>query len=382
MPEKRRILVFIDWFLPGYKAGGPIRSVANMTEHLSDKYDFFIVTSDTDYTETKAYEGIKSNSWVNFASGIFVYYFSKDKLNKAGLEKLIKSQNFDIAYINGIYSYFFSILPLQILKNTEKKVIVCARGMLSPQAFSRKSFKKTVFIQSAKWRGIYKGVLFHATTPDENRHIRNKLGKKTQVFTAANFSRKLQDKYLRNTEKEVGKIRIVSVARISQEKNTKFALERLLEITGDEIIFDIYGSIYDRDYWNECRKLIDKMPGNISVSYKGTLPSEKVPETFGKYHLSFMPSIGENFGHSLYESMAAGTPVLTSTGTPWRNLRKHQAGYDIDLSEPERFTNSIKEVILYDKTKFLKLSESARKFAARNSRTDELKMLYTKMFEQ
>ncbi|MBI9061941.1 MAG: hypothetical protein JEZ14_08115 [Marinilabiliaceae bacterium] len=49
MPKKK-ILIFIDWFLPGYKAGGPVRSMANMVEYLMEEYDFFIVTRNTDYT--------------------------------------------------------------------------------------------------------------------------------------------------------------------------------------------------------------------------------------------------------------------------------------------------------------------------------------------
>jgi hypothetical protein len=31
---KKKILVFVDWYLPGYKAGGQIRSVASMVGHL------------------------------------------------------------------------------------------------------------------------------------------------------------------------------------------------------------------------------------------------------------------------------------------------------------------------------------------------------------
>jgi len=29
--DKKKILVFIDWYLPGYKAGGPVRSMANIS---------------------------------------------------------------------------------------------------------------------------------------------------------------------------------------------------------------------------------------------------------------------------------------------------------------------------------------------------------------
>ena len=39
MSSKKKILVFVDWYLPGYKAGGQIRSVAAMAGHLKEAYN-------------------------------------------------------------------------------------------------------------------------------------------------------------------------------------------------------------------------------------------------------------------------------------------------------------------------------------------------------
>jgi hypothetical protein len=58
---KPRVLVFVDWYLPGYKAGGPIRSVAALVRSLRDHCTFSIVTSDTDATERTPYPGVRSD---------------------------------------------------------------------------------------------------------------------------------------------------------------------------------------------------------------------------------------------------------------------------------------------------------------------------------
>jgi hypothetical protein len=63
MPQKN-ILIFIDWFLPGYKAGGPISSNANLIAHLGLEYKFFVITRNTDYCETKPYENIAPLAWI------------------------------------------------------------------------------------------------------------------------------------------------------------------------------------------------------------------------------------------------------------------------------------------------------------------------------
>ena len=89
MEAKKTILLFIDWYLPGYKAGGPIQSCANLVNHLKDKYHFLIVTRDTDYCETKPYPSVKSNAWNVVEENVHIYYFGAKNLNKNNIFKLI-----------------------------------------------------------------------------------------------------------------------------------------------------------------------------------------------------------------------------------------------------------------------------------------------------
>ena len=43
---KMRVLVFVSNYLPGYRGGGPIRTIQNMVENLGDEIEFLIVTRD------------------------------------------------------------------------------------------------------------------------------------------------------------------------------------------------------------------------------------------------------------------------------------------------------------------------------------------------
>ena len=80
--NKERILVFIDWYLPGFRAGGPIRSCANLVEHLKDEFDFSIITRNTDYMETIPYPSVKSDQWNILDDGTRIYYFSEENISK------------------------------------------------------------------------------------------------------------------------------------------------------------------------------------------------------------------------------------------------------------------------------------------------------------
>ncbi len=363
MPDlKKKILVFIDWFFPAYKAGGPVTSVKNIVDYLNDYFEFFIITSDRDYLDEKPYKNIVFDKWIDFSQNVKVFYISQNNLSKKYITNLIKKINFDFAYINGIYSFYFSILPLSIVKKMQKKILVSPRGMLSEHAFSRKNLKKKLFLKLSKLIGLYKNILFHATNEEEKKDIIAVTGNKN-VKVIPNLPRKIDLKEVAEKEKKQGELKIVSIARISQEKNTKFALEILSKITEGKITFDIFGSINDQNYWSECKEIITSMPKNITVNYKKTVNSENVLETFAKYHFSFMPSLGENFGHSIFESMAAATPVITTNNTPWKNLEENGIGWDIDLKNNYKFIDVLKSCLNLKQNQFNKISKKSFKFA-------------------
>ena len=381
MSKKKKILIFIDWFLPGYKAGGPIRSVANIIEHLSNEFEFEIVTSNTDYSEKEPYKNIESDKWVSFQKNVFVFYFSEKNFSAQNLKKLIKNTDFDIAYINGIYSFRFSILPLYFLKKTRKKIIVASRGMLSKHAFSSKSFKKSLFLKAAKLFGLYKKVVFQATEPKEADDIKKIIKKYKTIFVVPNLPKKIKNQTLRRKKKDKGILKLASIARISPEKNTLFALEILNQFQfSGKIVFDLYGSVHNENYWRQCKQIIENLPKNIGVNFNGSIESEKVFDIFSDAHFAFMPSQGENFGHSILESFSAGCPVIISDQTPWRNLEEKQIGWDIALSDKQKFRDVIQKCIDMKQDEYDIMSKNAFNFAKEFAENPEIKDAYFKLF--
>jgi glycosyltransferase involved in cell wall biosynthesis len=83
------------------------------------------------------------------------------------------------------------------------------------------------------------------------------------------------------------------------------------------ISLSIYGPIEDHEYWNECARRIQRLPSNVTAEHLGSLKPEQVTDTFACHDLFAFPTLGENFGHVIFESLRAGTPVLISDQTPW-----------------------------------------------------------------
>ncbi|MFI5150097.1 MAG: glycosyltransferase family 4 protein [Bacteroidia bacterium] len=361
------ILVFIDWFLPGYKAGGPVSSCANLVEHLRAEFEFRIVTRNTDYTESEPYPGIRPNTWIEREEGVYVYYFSQDQLRIGNIKKLISQTRPDKVYLNGIYSRYFTLYPLLLLNRKKNMIVVAARGMLASSAIAVKKKKKTFFLGIVGLARLFRNVTFHATNPDEVNDIRKQFGQNCHVLLAGNLAPGIIQKENKRRTKEQGSLSLISVARIAPEKNLLFALRVLRKIRTCRISFQVYGPVYDLAYFKQCEEEMKELSSNIKVSFKGSIEPERVHGMLSECHGLWMPTRGENFGHIIVQSWAAGCPVVISDQTPWHNLSEKGLGWDIPLTNPEEFVQTLETFAGMSQTAFDNLSDTCVAFAAQRA---------------
>jgi glycosyltransferase involved in cell wall biosynthesis len=342
----KNILVFIDWYWPGYKAGGTVRAFMNIVSYLKDDFAFYIITRNTDYTSSEPYTNVKSNEWNKLEDNVMVYYTSDGNISYKNWKKLVNERHYDAVYIHGIFSLWFSVLPVILSRSAGiKKILVAAHGMLGDHAFNVKPAKKNLFIRFARLSGLYKKVEFHAANAEEASDILKRAGKKAKVLIANELPKKEAARDFPPRVKTVGNLRLVWVARISPEKNLKFALEVLSGINQGEVFYDIYGPVYDEGYRDECLKVINSMPPYVHVEFKGSIAGDEVTEMLQGYHCMFLPTTGENFGHAILESLMAGCPVVISDRTPWKNLEKLGCGYDLPLGDTAMFREKLNILI-------------------------------------
>lgn len=341
MEAKPKILIFIDWFLPGYRSGGPTRSCANLIEHLKNDFEFSVVTRDTDYMSSVPYPGIKYNEWNVLPDGTRVWYIPSGGLSKKSIYSLLDTEKYDHIYLNGIFSKYFTLIPLQYFRRKKNKsVIVASRGMLAESALAIKRWKKLFFLFFAKQVALFNNVTFHATNEEEAVSVRNIFGKRAKVRIAPNLSEMSTNTVWVQRLKSDGKLKLICVARIAPEKNIKFALEVLKEVRS-AVQFDIFGPVYDEKYEKECRELARHLPAYVKVNFMNSLESGIVTRTISKYDLLFLPTQGENFGHVILQALSTGVPVIISNQTMWKDLEMKKAGWDISLSDRNKFVEVI-----------------------------------------
>ncbi len=371
----KTVLSFIDWYIPGYKAGGVLKAFANQVSHFNEDYQFKIITRNNDYMETTPYDNVKTDEWNTIDKNVDVFYLSPANVNFGYLKNLVSNIDFDTVYIHGIYSLWFSIMPIHISKkNRAKKIVVAAHGMLGKHALSVKSRKKQLFTNASKLLGLYKNVYFHAANADEANDVYNVIGKKAKVIIAEEMPMKTELVKWKTRVKTEGELVLASVARIAPEKNTLYAVEALKNCTQGKITYNIYGPVYEKEYWAKCEEVISSLPDNITVNYKGSIPGDQVLDMFSKVHFMFLPTTGENFGHTILESFMSATPVIISNNTPWKNLEQEKIGWELPLEDVNLFAEKITEAVNMEQEHYDMLSKHSLEYAFNFINDDTIKL--------
>lgn len=320
------VLTFVRYYLPGYKSGGPIRSIVGMVESLSDQVNFLIVTSDRDAEDLHPYASVRVDEW-NVVGKAKVFYASPRRQSLVSFSRLIRQTPHDILYLNSFFDPKFTLLPLlaRALGLIPKSpTVIAPRGELSEGALSLKAWKKQPYLWVARATGLYNGLVWQASSELEAGDIRRVLGAVAQqIVVAPNIPPMNQvmngvEEACSSRSSLGGPLRVVFLSRITPKKNLDFAL-RVLARVSVPIEFHIYGPIRDETYWRRCQTLINEMPAHVSVYYHGSVPHELVPDVIASHDLFFLPTRGENFGHVIFEALATGTPVLISDRTPWND---------------------------------------------------------------
>jgi len=358
-----KILVLLDYYIPGYKAGGPLRTIANMVAHLGKEFDFRILTRDRDATEFAPYPNIKPNAW-NQCGDSQVYYASS--LGFALIRQIVHDVSPDVVYLNS----FFSTLPIRYLVLRRSgltppiPVILAPRGEFSPGALKLKSFKKRIYMILASLAGLYRDLIWQASSKQEKSEIQTAWSRDVLIRVAPNLPPVIS----RNSEhvtrdKEPGSVHFIFLSRITPKKNITFSLQLLGQLHG-KISFSIVGPVRDEKYWKQCQSIISTLPSNVTIKYVGSIPHHQVQDILREHHFFLLPTLGENFGHAILEAMIAGCPVLISDQTPWHGLADKNVGWDLPLDSASDWLCALQSCVDMGQAEYSAMLANAHQFAS------------------
>ncbi len=378
---KRTIFILMPYYRPGFKAGGPIQSVAGLVEGLKDEFNFKIVCGDRDLGDMQPFSNDPIGRWYEYGTAM-VLRIPPGPIGAWMLIRALQQETYDVLYVNGILPRIYSMLPLLCRRMgflPRRPIVLAPRGEFSRGSLSLKSKRKIIYIKLSTWLGLFKGIIWNASSKFEEADIRRSMGDITVIESAnlmpggsnaywnsragiiviaKNMRLTLERVGVGKPRKRVGQLRGIFISRISPEKNLLFALRVMQDLSG-EVAFDIYGPVGNVEYWNKCKVAIAALPPNVRVQYRGLIEHERVGEVFARHDLFFLPSLGENYSHVTCEALSAGCPVLISDRTPWRNLEEKGVGWDVPLEDEDRFRAILQQCVDADGEWYAGLEERA-----------------------
>mgnify|MGYP003311959785 CR=1 FL=1 len=204
------------------------------------------------------------------------------------------------------------------------QVFLTPHGMLEPWIIRRNYWTKKVpaILLYQKW-AVKNADVVVATAEEEKRHI-EELGWNMNIEMLPNginvsaIDMKTKWKHPKN---------LLFMSRLHPKKGLEMLLEALKDVDG--LSLKIAGG-GDAAYVRSLKDLATSLGLNDRVSFLGAVFGEEKWQKIRESDIVVLPSYSENFGLIVAEALASGTPVLTTTGTPWESIKERQCGWQVE----------------------------------------------------
>ena len=301
-----------------------------------------VVSSDTDWGERKPL-AIESDTWVDRSESRVWYVKGNSLRSLRRALRSAKASTPDIVYANSFFNPRYSILPVLLTRFGHfggARVIVAPRGEFGAAARHYKSRKKNIFVQVARMSGLYRHVIWHASSDDEANDVRRAFPQ-SRIVVRPNESA-LPWQALRSDTLPNDTVRLIFISRISEIKGVTILLAALQDIDYS-VRLDIYGSAHDPAYLARCEAIASDLPANVEVIFHGSTDNSQVRPLFSTADAFFLPTEQENFGHAIAESLSAGCPVFVADVTPWTDVIHSGGGTVVRSCDVADWHRALKE---------------------------------------
>jgi glycosyltransferase involved in cell wall biosynthesis len=217
--------------------------------------------------------------------------------------------------------------------------------MLEPWSLNHRRWKKRVAWALYQGRDVHRAACLHATSTQEAEHFR-KLGLRQPIIVLPNGV---------NLPTSIAKCRVehrqtrtaLFMSRIHPKKGLPILLEAWARLLPKDWRLRIVGPD-ELDHASEIRQLADRLGIKNSVDIEPAVSDQQKWTIYEASDLFLLPTYSENFGIVVAEALGAELPVITTTGTPWKELEEWRCGWCVKPSADALFESLKAAVDLTD----------------------------------
>lgn len=230
-----------------------------------------------------------------------------------------------VIHSNGLWS-MYNVYPGVVINRCRRrhrelpKFVVSPRGTLAAWSLANGRLMKKVFGALFQYPAIRNADMFHATSRKEYEEIRAQGYRQPVAIVPIGMD--LPEVELRNARKSNGR-KVLFFGRLHKVKGVDRLLLAWEKVAKDGWELVIAGP--DCGMLEELKGIVAKkrLP---RVSFVGEINGPAKYEFLAGGDVYVLPSDTENFGVTVAEALASGTPVIASQGTPWQGLERERCG--------------------------------------------------------
>jgi glycosyltransferase involved in cell wall biosynthesis len=251
------------------------------------------------------------------------------KLYRA-LRDRVKSGQVDLIHSHILWQ-MVSTYPARAVRGTPTKLVASPRGSLSETAMKQGSAFKPVFWRLLQQRALAAADCLHATSMQEYEDIR-RLGFRQPVCVLPNGV-EIPNQGPGHTPRRK---EVLYLGRLHRIKGLENLLQAWAQVTTHfpDWSLRIAGPTESYGRGPGHATQLKDMAAELRlerVIFDDPKYGEEKFATYRQAAIYVLPSYSENFGMTVAEALASGTPAITTKGTPWQDLRASGAGWWIDI---------------------------------------------------
>ena len=236
--------------------------------------------------------------------------------------------------------------------------VVSPRGTLGKWAMDHRRWKKRLAWSAYQYRDLRSASAFHVTSELEADEVRSHGFRQPiavipngitipESLPARQRSTGYQALFLSRIHRKKGLLNLVRAWKLANPSN-----EWELAIAGPD----------ECGHRAEVEAEIRRLGLSEQIHFIGELNDEDKWQAYANSNLFVLPSFSENFGIVVAEAMAAGLPVITTTGTPWSVLKERNLGWWVEPTE-QSLAVALSEACTADPRRISMQGSLAREYA-------------------
>lgn len=243
--------------------------------------------------------------------------------------------------------------------NNDIPLVISPRGMLEPEALKLGYWRKRIAWRMFQKVNLTRADAIHATSRVERENLLALgLPEPIRVIPNGTSLPLLPNRIKQRTD---GPLKILFLSRIHPIKGLTNLIGALSKFDPSSWELDIAGF----DEVNHLREVLDsaqRVGIGENIHYLGPVEDQAKWDLYQQADLFILPSLSENFGIVVAEALAAGLPVITTTGTPWEDVSRYNCGWWVDPTI-EGLTGALEQALRTSTTELVEMGKRGRRLA-------------------